>query len=114
VRIGDFQVSRIAYFLVVVLGAISIASLAFALNSANDRIDDTTDRLEGQLRLVEATLVAECRTRKIIRALTVQTIALLESQPPTPARLRTIGVFRGYVVLLSSSDPCNRLERRNP
>ena len=107
----DFeQIGRSAYLLVVVLGAISVASLAFALTSTNDRIVDQNDRIEAQLKLLEAPVIAECHTRQIIEALATQTILLLRSQPPTPARLRTIHVFEGYVVILKRDRSCKRLE----
>jgi hypothetical protein len=105
------EVGRGVYLLVVVLGAVSIASLGLALTLTNNRLDDQAQRVDRQLKLIEAALIAECHTRVIVHDLTQQTILLLLTQKQTPAIKQTIRVFSGYVHILSDQSACMRLEQ---
>jgi hypothetical protein len=105
------RISRAAYLLIVVLGAISVSALAFVLTAQGNRLDDQADQQQQQLRLIETALLAECHTRAIIQALAEQTIRLLRTQTQTPATQHTILVFGRYVRVLSQTGSCDRLEQ---
>jgi hypothetical protein len=105
------QVGRGAYIALVVVAAVGYAALSFALVKQGDRLDAQQQHLQTHLHLIESTLLAECRTRDVILALSTETVSLLKSLPPTKANEQAIGVFETYGRLLKNDQACNTLQR---
>jgi|SRR6516164_1653585 hypothetical protein len=106
-----YGLSRIAFMAIVVLGAASIAGLSIALIRQTGDIESQQDRLNRHVVLIESALTADCRTRDVIRQLSLTTVQLLETQQQTPATRATIAVFKHYARQLKNDAACNALQR---
>ena len=106
----SYSLGRGAYLVIVVIAAVSVAALSFALVNQSNRLDDQQKELTAHLRLIETALIAECDTRAVVKALADQTVVLLKSFAPTLANERTIGVFEAYSRQLADTKACDALK----
>jgi lysylphosphatidylglycerol synthetase-like protein (DUF2156 family) len=103
------RLSRTAYITIVVLATVAFTIIGLLVLKNTAELNDQQDKLETQVERTRRALVYTCETTTTVRELTMTTILLLKSQPPTPARQATIETFQQLLITLQDDSACQEV-----